>query len=86
MNPYSLGAQNDGGGLFGGLANAAAAVAGAVNAIKGNNAPAGAASNAAQNRAAVMPANPGPLGVPVLAWVAGGVLLLVGLFLALRKS
>lgn len=77
MNPYQV-ADSSSGGLWDGFASAAGAVAQVVNAFRPQN----------QQPPAVAPrpaAERGPLGIPVLGWIIGGVALLLGAVLLLRK-
>jgi hypothetical protein len=76
MNPQTVG--SDSAGLWDGFASAAGAVAGLVNAFKGDK-PAQLPSTPAR------PAVTAPGGVPVWGWIVGGVALLFGLVLVLRK-
>lgn len=78
MNEYDIGYGN-GGSLWDGIVNAATAAAGVVGAVKGTNAATPPASTKP-----VPPAGNTLGGVSVLVWIGGGLLLLVGLVLALR--
>ncbi len=78
MNPYQLGATNQG-SLWDGFASAAGAVAQVVSAFRPQN---NSQLPATQTRPV---SQTGPLGIPVLGWIIGGAALLLGAVLLLRK-
>lgn len=80
MNDYELG-YGTGGSLWDGIVDAAMGVAGAVNAVRGNNDPATPPASART----LPPAGNTVGGLPWYVWAGGGLLALIALLFALRK-